>query len=713
MSGPGVVHSLPGLANAQVNCWPMLLIGGSHHLEENHRGAFQESPASHLQMVSPYVKFSATPTSLSHFDFCLARAFSACINGRPGAAYLELSETLLTQPITSNELAPTISKTFPFSMIPQKSLAHSSAVSHATHAIMNSVRPLIVIGKGCSYSAGETQVQELIEKYKIPFLTTPMGKGVVSDAHSLNVSAARSTALQSSDLIILLGARLNWMMRFGEALSTTAAIIQIDICAEELSTLHQRIAEARQKKASSNPTTSLTDTQSKSSGTCIPLCGDIAEVLQQLLDELDLQSQNPNKMSKKIETLRNTHWISQLQHSVAKAQANLEKKIAHEVGHSRPQNLATSLFSEHPTTERHISERPSFSSSPKVESPAASPKYEVELYNDLQPCSHTPNRSHLEHSEAIFDAEVRNFQSDATVEPWMTYFNAIGAVSRALSPCVTNTSPSASSVFCPLIYKDQYNIFVSEGANTMDMSRLMVPSSRPRARLNAGTFAAMGPALGYLIASAIVCQSNFPQTRKHKFSRFRYYDPNKACVGLLGDSSFGFSAIEIETAARYRLPLVILIINNNGVYSGAEENVGEFIHNPYISRPSSPNSYDPNSSESNAPMIEMDARAASQTSSRVEFDPRKLQRLGLELPVTALSTTTAYDTMAVALGAHPMSCTIMTPAEIEMKVRRALKIAVQDRLPVVLNILIKPEGNSSKLSSSAAFFKSSTPKASL
>ena len=75
-----------------------------------------------------------------------------------------------------------------------------------------------------------------MEKSGIPFLPTPMGKGVVPDSHKLNISPARSMALKEADLIILLGARLNWILHFGipPRFNPNVKVIQVDVCSEEM-----------------------------------------------------------------------------------------------------------------------------------------------------------------------------------------------------------------------------------------------------------------------------------------------------------------------------------------------------------------------------------------------------------------------------------------------------------------------------------------------
>jgi 2-hydroxyacyl-CoA lyase 1 len=87
-------------------------------------------------------------------------------------------------------------------------------------------------------------------------------------------------------------------------------------------------------------------------------------------------------------------------------------------------------------------------------------------------------------------------------------------------------------------------ILVSEGSNTMDIARAVLPTFLPRHRLDAGSFGTMGVGLGFAIAAAVT-------------------HPGKKVVALEGDSAFGFSGMEVETACRFNLPIVFVVFNNN------------------------------------------------------------------------------------------------------------------------------------------------------
>ncbi|XP_008046107.1 2-hydroxyacyl-CoA lyase 1 [Carlito syrichta] len=119
---------------------------------------------------------------------------------------------------------------------PPISLAEASAVHTAASVLRKATKPLLIIGKGAAYARAEESLRKLVERCRLPFLPTPMGKGVIPDNHPCCVGAARSRALQFADVIVLFGARLNWILHFGlpPRYQPDVKFIQVDICAEEL-----------------------------------------------------------------------------------------------------------------------------------------------------------------------------------------------------------------------------------------------------------------------------------------------------------------------------------------------------------------------------------------------------------------------------------------------------------------------------------------------
>uniref|UniRef100_A0A5F4WER1 2-hydroxyacyl-CoA lyase 1 n=1 Tax=Callithrix jacchus TaxID=9483 RepID=A0A5F4WER1_CALJA len=272
VSGPGLIHALGGMANANMNCWPLLMIGGSSERNQETMGAFQEFPQ--VEACRLYTKFSARPSSIEAIPFVIEKAVRTSIYGRPGACYVDIPADFVNLQVNVNSLKYT-----ECCMSPPISMAETSAVRMAASVIRNAKQPLLIIGKGAAYAHAEENIKKLVEQYKLPFLPTPMGKGVVPDNHPNCVGAARSRALQFADVIVLFGARLNWILHFGlpPRYQPDVKFIQVDICAEELGN-------------NVKPT--------------VTLLGDVSAVSKQLLEELDKTSWEYPPESKWWKTLR-------------------------------------------------------------------------------------------------------------------------------------------------------------------------------------------------------------------------------------------------------------------------------------------------------------------------------------------------------------------------------------------------------------------------
>ncbi|XP_051164297.1 2-hydroxyacyl-CoA lyase 1 [Leptopilina boulardi] len=229
VSGPGLLHVVGGMANAQINCWPLVVLGGSCPTDHEGIGGFQECPQ--VEACRPYCKYAARPPTANLIPSHVEKAVRLATYGRPGAVYIDLPATLLQQKVDEHNIVKVSQCPPPPLIYPQLEL-----IENAVALITNAKRPLVIIGKGAAYSRSEKQIRELITSSGLPFLPTPMGKGIVPDEDVNCVSSARTAVLQNSDLILLLGARLNWMLHFGRPprFQSDVKIIQIDICAEEL-----------------------------------------------------------------------------------------------------------------------------------------------------------------------------------------------------------------------------------------------------------------------------------------------------------------------------------------------------------------------------------------------------------------------------------------------------------------------------------------------
>ena len=229
VTGPGVVHGLAGLANAQQNCWPMILIGGASETYRGGMGAFQEE--RQVLIASPFCKFAHAIDTVERIPYFVEMATRNAIYGRPGATYLDMPDNIITgkceeDKVVQVERAPE----------PPRTVAPQEYIEDALNLLEKAERPLVLVGKGMAWSRAEDEVRSFIERTQIPFLRSPMGKGVMPDDHPLSVAAARTLALQNADVVFLMGARFNWIFHFGQAprYAKDMKVIQLDIAPEEI-----------------------------------------------------------------------------------------------------------------------------------------------------------------------------------------------------------------------------------------------------------------------------------------------------------------------------------------------------------------------------------------------------------------------------------------------------------------------------------------------
>ena len=412
----------------------MLLLAGSSETHLIHRGAFQELDA--VSLLTPHTKLAVRPQSLEPIPTLIRNCYRTSWYGRPGAGFVDLPADLIQGLAEDGDVLQDIA---PVPKGPEPG-AEELMLFKIVQLIKSAKAPLVVIGKGAAYARAEAPIRALIDRAQLPFLPTPMGKGVVADSHPLNSASARSTALKEADIVLVLGARLNWILHFGDApkWNPAAQFIQVDISAETL--------------GQNNPTPQLT------------LLGDLRTIVPQITSALGSWHYDP---------------------------------------------------------------------------------------------STSPYSSHLSEAKTRNLKAAANKASQETLP--MTYaraFSIIESVLHRLSP------PEEGGI-----------VYVSEGANTMDISRSIFPVSHPRLRLDAGTYATMGVGMGYAIAAHQAYNSITAET----VSNPPESPQRKKIVALEGDSAFGFSAMEVETMSRYDMDILIFIMNNGGVYHGDSNNADEWL----------------------------------------------------------------------------------------------------------------------------------------
>ncbi len=229
VTGPGVVHGLAGLANAQQNCWPMILIGGASETYHGGMGAFQEE--RQVLIATPFCKFAHGIESVRRIPYYVEMATRHAIYGRPGACYLDMPDDIISGECDPDDIVQVERVPEPPRMV-----APTENIEAALDVLEGAERPLVLVGKGMAWAHAENEVRDFIDRTQIPFVRSPMGKGVIPDDHPLAASAARTLALQQADVIFLMGARFNWIFHFGlpPRFAPDVKVIQLDISPEEI-----------------------------------------------------------------------------------------------------------------------------------------------------------------------------------------------------------------------------------------------------------------------------------------------------------------------------------------------------------------------------------------------------------------------------------------------------------------------------------------------
>jgi oxalyl-CoA decarboxylase len=234
VSAPGFLNGLTALANATTNCFPMILISGSSEREivDLQQGDYEEM--DQLAIAKPLCKAAYRVLHAEDIGIAVARAIRAAVSGRPGGVYLDLPAKLFAQTMDAEAGKKSLVKVV--DPAPRQIPAPDS-VKRALDLLKGAKKPLILLGKGAAYAQADADIRALVEKTGIPYLPMSMAKGLLPDTHVQSASAARSYALAEADVVLLVGARLNWLLSHGKGKTWGAApkqFIQIDISPTEI-----------------------------------------------------------------------------------------------------------------------------------------------------------------------------------------------------------------------------------------------------------------------------------------------------------------------------------------------------------------------------------------------------------------------------------------------------------------------------------------------
>ena len=256
VSAPGFLNGLVALANATTNCFPVVQISGSseRHIVDLKQGDYEE--LDQLAAARPFAKAAYRVNRVEDIGRGVARAIRTAASGRPGGVYLDIPAAVLGEVIDAAAGAASLRQVVDPA---PRQLPSPEAVDRAVSLLANAQRPLVVLGKGAAYAQADKQIRAFIRATGLPFLPMSMAKGLLPDNDPQSVAAARSLALRRADVVLLVGARLNWLLSHGEApqWNPDAKFVQIDIEPTELDS-NQPIAA--------------------------PLVGDIGSVMTALID---------------------------------------------------------------------------------------------------------------------------------------------------------------------------------------------------------------------------------------------------------------------------------------------------------------------------------------------------------------------------------------------------------------------------------------------
>ena len=234
VSAPGFLNGLTALAHATTNCFPMILISGSSEREivDLQQGDYEEM--DQLAIAKPLCKAAYRVLCAEDIGIGIARAIRAAVSGRPGGVYLDFPAKLMAQVVDAEVGEKSLVKVIDAA---PRQIPAPEAVSRALEVLKGAKRPLIILGKGAAYAQADATVRSLVEKSGVPYLPMSMAKGLLPDTHPQSAGAARSLVLKESDVVMLIGARLNWLLSHGKGRTWGTApkkFIQVDIEPKEM-----------------------------------------------------------------------------------------------------------------------------------------------------------------------------------------------------------------------------------------------------------------------------------------------------------------------------------------------------------------------------------------------------------------------------------------------------------------------------------------------
>ncbi len=232
VSSLGFMNGLTATANATVNCYPMIQISGASDptMVDMNMGTYEQ--LDQLNTARPLVKAAFRCSYAKDIPSAVARAYRAAVSGRPGGVYIDMTTPALGEVMDAKDAEALFYSPVD---IYSETIPNQESVDRAVGLLLNARRPAILLGKGAAYAQADDKIKELIETYGIPYLPMSMAKGLMPDNGELSALSCRSTIMQQADVVMVIGARINWMLSFGKGKwNKEGKFIQLEVDPQEI-----------------------------------------------------------------------------------------------------------------------------------------------------------------------------------------------------------------------------------------------------------------------------------------------------------------------------------------------------------------------------------------------------------------------------------------------------------------------------------------------
>ncbi len=232
VSSLGFLNGLTATANATVNCYPMIQISGASDptMVDMNMGTYEQ--LDQLNTARPLVKAAFRCSYAKDIPSAVARAYRAAVSGRPGGVYIDMTTPALGEVMDAKD-AEALFYT-PVDLY-SETVPNAESVDRAVELLTSAKRPAILLGKGAAYAQVDDKIKTLIETYNIPYLPMSMAKGLMPDDGPLSALSCRSTIMEQADVVMVIGARINWMLSFGKGKwNRDGKFIQLEVDPQEI-----------------------------------------------------------------------------------------------------------------------------------------------------------------------------------------------------------------------------------------------------------------------------------------------------------------------------------------------------------------------------------------------------------------------------------------------------------------------------------------------